>query len=485
MKTKLLAIIAVLSVISSIFVSSAAVYAFGGTGAIASAQYGISNSAVSVPPGSYAYAMADAAGSVTSHVGTSGTYHASTSAEAIADADSYAFVQVLGTAYNSPGSTINASGEAVATGGSTSYIYVDTEVSPRSSGVGEGVIDVTVDSLAGGGAHAMVDLVEDGGEVYIDSSSSGRITVDANAEAVGASASAIIASSGIEITHWSSGTVEVNADATSSGPRANAYISLGEVGVDNGSQGSVELSLDSGASGTDSDAIIAHVQALIDNGSSGDASINATASSYGDNADSYIGGIYTVIDNGSSGTADLSLSATADGHDTYAGINNAGIFMYWGGAGNANLTAAATATGDNSKAIIQSAYVGIVYDDGSGDIDSTVTATADGGASALAGSYTLVLDGSGDFTVYAIADASGEGGYAQSYVAVQDGIPAGAYIDVAGDANGFAIAFVLSYGDGDVIAVSWTNTNGGQAGAYIDAGAWGVEIDAIVGMFPG
>ena len=175
----------------------------------------------------------------------------------------------------------------------------------------------------------------------------------------------------------------------------------------------------------------------------------------------------------------MNASAAGDGAICLVGPTSA--YIYDNGSGSASTSVMASASGAGSIAIVPSAmaYVNI---GGSGTADTNVSANAENGAGAEASGYAQLCGVDGDISVYSVADASGQEGYATSEVNVTNGAPTGFYIDAAKDDYGFAIAFVVAYGDNNVLAVGYSQTDGGNAMAVVMASPAGVIVDAVVGL---
>ena len=466
MRSKILALLSLTAVIGSIFVSSMAVYADSYADAYAVANGGSPSVYTDAGDNSFAWAGADADGNIAADADAEGSvFKAVAIAEATSDNDSYADVDLYAQADQNGSGWANVYGQATATDGGYSEINAEAYVYEREGGAGSAVINVTAFVTADGyDAGAEADLSYAGGSAYIDNGSEGRLDVEASVNAIGDEADAQIETYELYIVDNSSGAADVVLNANAIGVDAYAYVYGKYGGFWDNASGTVYLEADANAVGDNASAVIGSTK----NGT--EAWVKT--------------GTEAWIEDWSTGSIDATVNASATGTNARAYIDDAEFYIDTESSGTVEFTVDASASGTGSYAYVEEAY-GVLDYGSTGSIEGHVDADATGGAFAEANADVGIYDGdTGNYIVYSIADASGENGYAYSNIEIDGSAPNGGYIAVDGDANGFAIAFVLIYGNNNVIAVNWVTTDGGTAAADIEIEDGTVFVDAIVGFIP-
>ena len=279
MRTKLLAVLAVLAVIGSLVVSTQAVLADG---------WAMSNSMASGP--------ADIA------ISTAGSGAESWSSATAATDDDY-FQSISGT----PGGSCVMTGSAITDSESQAmtFLYANT---PET---GNGSVSITgVSDAADGAAMASMDVY-----AYVNDraaeSAAASVNVNILSSASGLDAFSYVdadqgyveATLGIGIDPTSSGQVVLNVVSSAAGELSNSYIGIGAVNIYDDSSGSVDAEIQNSCQGTGARVQTGVELCSIFMDSSGAASVDIMADASGDGSFTYVEPCSAAIGDCSSGDA--------------------------------------------------------------------------------------------------------------------------------------------------------------------------------------
>lgn len=456
MRTKLLTLLAVLSVMGSMVVSTQAVLADGWATANATANGTghIATSSAGSGTGTYSIATADNSYSTSQTVSGTSSDKGNLAATTTSDSESLAVVNISANTPETGNGEVIISGDTDATNGASSTEYIYAFVNDRSANDAAAIVNVNVQSNASGfGASSSIDA---------DQGLDEEVT-------------------GIGIDKMSSGKVTVNVISSADGERAKSLTQIGVVNINTGSSGSVDAEISIISQGANADVEAYVGECVISASSSGTAVVDITASAMGDDTTVFMLPSFSVISGYSSGEATVLVDASATGGGAACTINSGNAWIYDYSSGSASTSIQASSTGQGSRVFVPYA-TSMISKGGSGEVDTAVVAAADNGGLAVASGAGYASGVDADIRVYSSAEASGTGAYSTSEVNISNGAPRGFYLDVASDDYGFAIAFVVAFGDNNVIAVGYSYTVGGSAQTVVIASPAGVYVDAMVGF---
>ena len=484
MRNRILAIIAVMAVISSVFVSGAAVFAANGMSTIdVHANGGSASAGATVSGDAYTSMDVNADGHILHEELSSGEPHAVAEAVISTDDDSNVLMSIVAADYGASDGWVTATGEATAKDGATASIDICAGVDDSWHSDGqERIIDITTHAVASGPDAESIINLDEYSYVVIGWNCSGSVVIDAGSTAIGQCSRSEISIGAADIDYAADGEINLDLDSSAEGYRAEAKVTGVWVDIMAGSDASVGVDAAASASGAYSHAWVTDINIQIPDYSKGSVDYEATASAGGMSSLAAIQGGVVALSAGGSGDIALLQTAGADGDCAQANIAGTTVYITGHSTGSIDSAISCSASGADAQARVYNVTDAI--SGGSSDsIDSDVTASASYGAEAQSTCKAYISNGdSADISLYSFTGASGEGAYAATDICVESGAPAGAYIDVAGDANGYAIAFVLVYGDNQMMVVGYASTSGGTASVDIDASESGVTVDAVVGL---
>lgn len=478
MRSKLLAIVAVLAVISSIYVSSMAVYAGTGGQAVAGAgAMGIGGGGSAMADGNaYARYYVDATGNI--YQGSDADlspFLAVAEGTISVDVSSSANINLVAIVTSSDDASARSRGDAEAEDGGTAYLVLYAVAGEKA------VVDLYGYAHADGGLSTAVVDFRGGSAIEIDTTSSGLIQANGEAISSGYHADALTIIGNSNILNHSSGEISYDLSATADGDRAQAESNVGTANITVNSAGTISVTVDSDASGTNALALVTSINISINDSSSGEVELNATASADGTDAHAIITNPQVILHGDCDGEVSLDIAVSAAGDNSQAGVGTAMVVAAGGCSVNAVYDIDACATGESSEAMVRYVYATIYSNDA--DISADVNVDATDGGHAATSVQMVAQEGDVNYTVYSLASASGDGAVADTSVLIVNGAPEGGYVSVASDGSSTAIVFILAYGN-NVIVFTYADANGGTASASATCLPDYVMPDAQVGFPP-
>lgn len=486
---KLFGVLTVLAVIGSVLMSGVTVLASNWAEANSEAD-GIWEDADADVGGSnaWAIALANAAGNLNDDDdGTLSGAVTIADTNAVSDSSSYAVAWVYVGGDTEGRGSVSGNADAIAINGSGANVELAGYVDDRDPSDPIADINMTGRATANGyDANADVNIGNsEYGGANIEHDSSGVINFNGTATANGQYSNANVEIFNANIEYHSSGTIDIVGNATATGYRAIAEVDMNGAVIDDYSFGTISIISNAIATGNWATALAdfdtSGAEVVIYEHSFGSINVlnNATAIGEGAFAETFLceG---AEIGNFSSGVINVATIATSVG-DSNAEVDLDDIGIWDGSHGTINIAATATATGDSSLAS-SGDNESIEIDDGStANINAIMTATADNGGHAYS-EIGIEFDNqlAGNITVYSVAEAYGNGSFADSSAYLGE-IPAGGfYFDIDADSRALAFAVMLSDGT-NAFAIIYTQANaGGGAVAWID----GTTAFADVGVHP-
>jgi hypothetical protein len=289
LKTKIIRILAVLTVMAFVLATGGVIYADSHADAWAEANGNTGNTEISACDESYAQASYDANGNTYSESESEDIDFpfealAAAYASATSDGDSNAEADASVEGDEHAAGWVTGTSDATATNGGDAYAGVLGEVEENIFHFSS-IMNITGNAIADGDG-AVADVSIGDGEAYgawIENNSSGSIDITANATAEGQDTRADVEVDEAGIWFYSVGDVTVNADATATGSEAYAYTDIEYAGIGNYSVGTINVDAQATATGDGSYAEIDDSRAIIENFSSGaiDSYIYANATDGG------------------------------------------------------------------------------------------------------------------------------------------------------------------------------------------------------------